>query len=237
MVMINTNATNDAAQSKTQDISSFILKDCTLIAIATSQRANTLKEFRDHILNLSQDTLYYHFWGNLLLPRFEEREYNNDFASWVKHSLHDAILAEQLAVVDPIVFNDMEDLRQHLLEYIDDRLEQSEYLHWLQSAQPFEFIRSQIVVFNTHIQITKPSEMLANIPKMSVSSIFYHFIDARRRTENNIDDFSHWLACFGTTYQPLIENLSYIDPYFSSLTELRQQIQATFQQYFAEKTL
>ncbi|MCF7971846.1 MAG: DUF5752 family protein [Methylococcaceae bacterium] len=230
------NATKLTEPSGTHDMPEFILKDCALIAIATRHRANTLKEFRDHILSLSQDSLYYHFWGNLLLPRFEEREYNNDFASWIKHSLHDAKLAEQLAVVDPIVFSDMEELRQHLLEYIDDRLEQSEYLQWLQSAQPFEFIRSQIVVFNTHINITQPSEMLVHIPNMSVSSIFYHFIDARRRTEHNIDDFRHWLACFGATYQALIEQLSYIDPYFSSLTELRQQIQATFQQYFAEET-
>lgn len=106
----------------------FILKDCALIAIATCQRANTLKEFRDHIVGLSADSLYYHFWGNLLLPRFEEREYNNDFASWVKHSLHDSTLAEQLAVVDPTLFQDMEQLRHHVLEYIDERLEQSEYL-------------------------------------------------------------------------------------------------------------
>lgn len=217
------------------EIPPFVLKDCALIAIATSKRASTLKEFRYHLDNLNPDSLYYHFWANLLLPRFEEREYINDFASWVRHGLSDTKLAEQLAVLDPTSFNDMEDLRYHLLEYIDDRLEESEYLQWMYAVQRFEFIRSQIVVFNTHTEIHEPHEMLDLISTMSVSSVFYHFIDARRRTSDKVDDFRQWLAFFGETYQPLIDQLTGIDPYFSTLVELRQQLATTFQKYFAER--
>jgi hypothetical protein len=129
----------------------FAVKDCTLIAIATGKRAHTLKEFRDHIAEISPDSLYYHFLGNLLQARFEEREYNNDFAAWAHRSLHDAKLAEQLAVVDPAQSANMTEIRRHLLEYIEERLEKSEHLHWVIATQPFEFIRSQIVVFNAHI--------------------------------------------------------------------------------------
>lgn len=217
------------------EIPRFILKDCTLIAIATNKHANTLKEFRDHLENLSLDSLYYHFWANQLLPRFEEREYINDFASWVRHSLPDAKLAEQLAVLDPTSFNDLEELRFHLLEYIDDRLEESEHLQWSYASQRFEFIRSQIVVFDTHTGVSKPREIPGLISRMSVSSVFYHFIDARRRTLDKVDDFRHWLALFGEAYQPLIDRLSAIDPYFSTLVELRQQLATTFQNYFAEQ--
>lgn len=218
-----------------QNMPDFAFKDCALIAIATSRRANTLKEFRDHIAALSEESLYYHFWGNLLLPRFEEREYNNDFAGWMRHGLHDAKLAEQLAVLDPTLFNDMQALRHQLLDYIDDRLEESEFLHWTRAAQPFEFIRSQIVVFDTHIKVRQPAEMVGYLADLSVSGVFYHFIDARRRTEDKVDDFRHWLAFFGETYRPLIERLSHIDPYFSTLTELRQQVTAVFEQHFAER--
>ncbi len=218
-----------------QNMPGFALKDCALIAIATSRCANTLKEFRDHIAALSEESLYYHFWGNLLLPRFEEREYNNDFAGWVRHSLHDAKLAEQLAVLDPTLFSDMQELRHQLLDYIDDRLEESEFLQWARATRQFEFIRSQIVVFDTHIKVRQPAEMAAHIADMSVSGIFYHFIDARRRTDDRMDDFRRWLGFFGETYQPLIERLSHIDPYFITLVELRQQIAATFDQYFAEQ--
>jgi hypothetical protein len=213
----------------------FVLKDCALIAIATGKRASTLKEFRYHLDSLSPDSLYYHFWANLLLPRFEEREYINDFASWVRHGLSDTKLAEKLAVLDPTSFDDIDDLRYNLLEYIDDRLEESEYLQWMFAVQRFEFIRSQIVVFDTHTEIYAPHEMPELIAKMSVSSVFYHFIDARRRTSEKVDDFRQWLAFFGETYQPLIDRLTGIDPYFSTLVELRQQLAMTFQDYFAER--
>lgn len=213
----------------------FVLKDCALIAIATHRRANTLKEFRDHISSLNSDSLYYHFWANLLLPHFDEREYINDFASWVRHSLSDAKLAEQLAVLDPTSFNDLEELRYHLLEYIDDRMEESEYLQWIRATKQFEFIRSQIVVFDTHTQVSEPYDMSDLIPLMSASSIFYHFIDARRRTPDKVDDFRRWLTFFDDAYQPLIDRLTGIDPYFSTLVELRQQVAAAFQNHFAER--
>ena len=73
------------------------------------------------------------------------------------------------------------------------------------------------------------------IPRMSGSSVFYHFIDARRRTLNNVDDFRQWLALFGETYQPLIDRLTGIDPYFSTLVELRQNLATAFQNHFAEQ--
>jgi hypothetical protein len=217
-------------------VSPFVMKDCALIAIATNKRATTLKEFRDQIETLGHDSLYHHFWANLLLPRFEEREYLNDFAGWVRHSLHDAKLAEQMAVLDPTTFNDLEELRYHLLEYIDDRLDQNEYLQWAHASQRFDFIRSEIVVFDTHKQVATARELAELMPRMSVSSIFYHFIDARRRNEDRVDDFRRWLAFFGETYLPLIALLSGIDPYFSSLVELRRQLADTFQAYFAEQT-
>jgi hypothetical protein len=207
----------------------FAIKDCTLIAIATGKRAHTLKEFRDHIAEISPDSLYYYFWGNLLQARFEEREYNNDFAAWAHRSLHDAKLAEQLAVVDPSQFVNMTEIRRQLLEYIEERLEESEHLHWVIAEQPFEFIRSQIVVFNTHTSIANPREMAKIMHKLSVSSIFYHFIDARRRNPDRMDDFRAWLNHYGDTYQVLIELLSSIDPYFGSLAELRQQLVDVFE--------
>jgi len=214
---------------------SFALKDCALIAISTHRRAKTLKEFRDHISSLDLDSLYYHFWANLLLPQFEEREYINDFAGWARHGLADTKLAEQLAVLDPTSFNDMEELRYHLLEYIDDRLEESEYLQWARASKQFEFTRAQIVVFDTHTRISKPQEMSNLIPQMSVSSIFYHFIDARRRAPDKMDDFCRWLTFFGETHRHLIDQLSGIDPYFSNLVELRRQVATAFQNHFAEQ--
>ena len=169
----------------------------------------------------------------MLLPHFEEPEYINDFAGWVRHSLHDAKLADNW----PSLSDSVQRFGRFALPfagYIDDRLEESEYLQWSQALQRFQFIRSQIVVFDARISVADPREMVDLIPRLSVNSVFYHFIDSRRRTENNIDDFRQWLSNFGDTYQPLIEQLARIDPYFVTLTQLRQQLAATFEHYFAE---
>jgi len=210
----------------------FSLKDCVLIAIATGKRAGNLKEFRDNIINISTDCIYYHFWGGLLQPRFEEREYNNDFAGWVRHALHDTKLAEELSMLDPTSAADLEQLRMGLLEYIEDRLEESEYLQWARADLQFEFIRSQIVVFDTHTRVSTPKELADAVPNMSPSSVFYHFIDARRRMPDRCDDFRTWLVAFGKEVEPLIARLAAIDPYYYTLSELRTELAKAFQLHF-----
>lgn len=208
----------------------FAVKDCALIAIATGKKALTLKELRDQLIAIDPDSIYFHFWGSLLEPRFDEREYNNNFAAWAWHGLHDPILAERLAMVDPTAYTSLEDLRQELLDIIEERLDESEYLPWVRATQQFEFICAQIVVFDTYRRIDRPEELVDLLPTLSTSSIFYHFIDARRRLSISSDDFRHWLAGFDGQYDHLCQQLTGIDPYFSTLSELRRQIADTFAQ-------
>jgi hypothetical protein len=202
----------------------FKVKDCALIAIATGRRAYTLKEFRDTLLTIGKDSIYYHFWGGLVQPRFEEREYNNDFASWLRHGIHDSRLAEQLAAVDPTAHADLEELRIELVELVEQRLDESDYLPWVRAATQFEFIRSQIVVFDTHKRIEHPREMAEFLPRMSTTSIFYHFVDARRRLPDGQDDFRYWLMAFTDQCGELCRELAEVDPYFGPLTDIRQQL-------------
>lgn len=211
----------------------FAVKDCALIAIATGRRAASFKELREILLNINPGSIYYHFWGGLIQPRFEEREFNNDFAGFARHGLHDAVLAERLAMVDPTDYQDTEALRQELVELIDERVDEAEYLLWVRSEHPFEFIRSQIVVFDTGLRIEAPETLATHLSLLSANSIFYHFIDARRRLEGGIDDFRLWLDCFGETYAELSDRLARLDPYFVSLSELRRQLSDIFRSYFA----
>jgi hypothetical protein len=208
------------------------IKDCALITIAMGKRAQSLKELREQLLAVPPSSIYTHFWGSLLQPRFEEREFNNDFAAWVRHGLHDKVLAERLALIDPTRFPDMEALRQEIVEIIDDRLDESEMMSWAGSDQQFEFIRSQIVVFRTSRNITRP-ELLAEVMEhLSVGSVFYHFIDARRRRDDRQDDFRAWLGAFGDRYDVLRESLESVDPYFAPLIDLRTRLAEVLQTYF-----
>ena len=213
----------------------FFVKDCALTSIATGRRAQNLRELRDDLLTVHPGSIYYHFWGGLLRPSFVEPEYNNDFAAWAFHGLHDQILAERLAVIVPTDFANMEDLRQELIDVIDERLDETEHVPWSKADQQFHFIRSQIVVMDTHHTIHEPRELADAVPKMSISSIFYHFIDARRRTEKGIDDFRAWLAGFEEDYDGLALSLAEIDPYFSSLSELRDQLASIFRAHFSRR--
>jgi hypothetical protein len=222
-------------QNSNKNSQGFRIKDCALLAIATGNRAITLKELRDTLLTITDDSIYYHFWGGLLQPRFEEREYNNDFAAWAWYSLHDGTLAERLAVIDPTDFQSLEALRQELLDIVEERLDEKEYMPWLIASDAFEFTRSQIVIFDTHKKASTPAELAILLPDMSTSSIFYHFIDARRRLPHHGDDFSSWLISFHDCYDDLYSRLTAIDPYFGSLAQLKAKLVDLFQEHFARE--
>lgn len=207
---------------------SFAIRDCALIAIATGQNAHTLVELRDRLEIVPVSSIYYHFWGGILRPRFDDPEYQNDFAVWVRHSIHDKTLAERMALVNPTDFSDMEMLRRELVDMIEERMDESDNLPWVKALNSFYFVRSQIVIFDTKKSLNLPEELGTHLPHMTLGSIFYHFIDARRRTPLGTDDFTSWLSSFGNEYNVLIEQLSGIDPYFITLMELRDELAKMF---------
>lgn len=207
----------------------FVVKDCTLISIATGEEAQNLRELSDRVKSIHPGCIYFHFWGGMLRSTFDEPEYQNDFAAWAWRSLHDSRLAERLAIIDPSQYQDLEDLRRELAEVIDERLAEEEYVPWARSGERFKFIRSQIVVFDTGIRISHPKEMAAWISRMSLGSIFYHFIDARRRTGQGKSDFSAWFQGFEeSACDKLGRRINRIDPYFTTLADLRHELEAIF---------
>ncbi len=214
--------------------SAFVVKDCTLVRISTGIRAQSLRDLREGIASVDVDCIYYHFWGNKIAPGFEEQEYNNDFARWVKKELNDLLLAERLAVVDPSEFDTIEELREELVDIIDQRLDELDYLPVSKFDRQFHFIKGFIVVFDTYRRVSRPRDMCVEIPKMSVGSIYYHFVDARRRNSSGFDDFRSWLLEFDEDYSPLIERIAEIDPFFMQMTEIREQLSHAFRNFFME---
>jgi hypothetical protein len=210
----------------------FAVRDCALITLATGVRVQNLREFREGLKKVSASSVAHHFWGRLLQPVFDEPEYNNDFASWAYRGLHDKTLAERLSMVLPTDFEDLESLRQELVEVVEQRLDESEMGPWSMADQQFEFLRSQIVVFDTGLRFDRPTDIVSYLPSLPTGSIYYHFIDARTRTPGRSDDFSAWLEGCGEQFAPLSRALRSLDPYFSSLKEIRQMVTKAFQQFF-----
>ncbi len=221
----------------------FAVRDCALVAIATGRRARSLREFQEALLQVPQECIYYHFWGRLLRPRFDDTEFHNDFSTWARYSLYDEILSERLAVIDPADFSDLEALRREVAEVVATRLEEAtvaEEQHGpaeqlvARHDRQFHFRRCQTVVFDTGVRIIDPARLALAIPAMSVGSIYYHVIDARRRNPVRIDDFRSWLACFGSRYATLGERLDCVDPYFSNLAELRTRLAGIAASFFGQ---
>lgn len=215
----------------------FAVRDCALIVLATGLKAQNLREFCDVLRRIPLESIEHHLWGRLLQPRFDEPEYNNDFASWAYHGLHDKVLAERLSMVLPTDFDDQEALRQELVEVVEERLDQSEMVPWAKIDQQFHFLRSQTVVFDSGLRFSRPIDLVPYLAHLSTGSIYYHFIDARNRTAERCDDFSAWLASCGPEYAPLRERLCAVDPYFASLQNLRQIVTGHFQEFFEEIVL
>jgi hypothetical protein len=222
------------AADMTQETTPFAVKDCALITIASGVKAQNLREFCSALQQIPLGSVYHHFWGRLLRPLFDEPEYNNDFASWAHRALHDKPLAEQLSMVIPTDFDNLEDLRQEMVEVIEQRLDESEFVPWARADQQFHFLQSQIVVFDTGLRFQHPSEIVDELPNFSTGSIFYHFIDARSRTPERHDDFTSWLKGYEIEieYDELCKMLCSVDPYFSSLNEIRLIVSNVFKKFF-----
>ncbi len=217
-----------------EDNNTFRIKECALVSISTGFKAHSMAELLEHIKNIHPGSLYHHFWTRLLRPSFDHPEFHNDFAAWSYYSTHDHVLAERLNLIDPEDFKDLEELRLDLIEVIEERIDESEYLPWAKAESPFYFVSSQVVVLDTHRIIEQPEQLGPAVANMSPGNIFYHFIDARRRTPNGVDDFRAWLDPMDK-YHDLNKTLATVDPYFNTLTELKNQLATIFIEYFRDQ--
>ncbi len=202
----------------------FSLRSCELLAISTGKKARTLQELRDALGDVPGSSLHYHFWGRLMRPQIGESEYNNDFAWWAGHSLGEKALAERLSVINPGDYASLEDLREDMIALLEDRMDQGDFFSWARSSYPFFFTRAQMLVFDTGVGVSRPEELADALRRVPYSSVFYHFLDARRRTPEGEDDFCYWLRQFDEETEPLRRELQNVDPHLLSLEELQEQI-------------
>ncbi len=202
----------------------FCVVDCALVTRVTGRSVQNLRELRDALLTVDTSSMYNHFWGGLLRPHFDDPEYHNDFAVWARHGLHDRVLAERLAAVDTAEYVNLEDLRVDLVDICEDRLDEVDMVPWAPRDQQFHFQSAHIVVFQTDHEVAGPRDLPQALLRFSRGSVFYHFIDARRRHADRSDDLRHWLADHGEIYQPLVAQLGAIDPLQGSLHDLKRRV-------------
>lgn len=203
----------------------FEVKDCALLVrMSGLPPAINLRELRERIAVCGEDVLFHHFCETLLRPTFDNPDYRNDFAVWVKLYLGDRVLAERLAILDPYSMSSLAELRNVVVEILDDRLSEVSAIPSAAPGDEFFFLHATTVTFDTGDRIAHPRDLAAAVRAMTNGSVYYHFLEARRRSVAGRDDFSAWLREEPEEYGPYIAALESIDFYFYSLPELRRQI-------------
>ncbi|MCL5023622.1 MAG: DUF5752 family protein [Nitrospirae bacterium] len=203
------------------EIRPFEFMQCETILKATGKKAGSLRELRDVIAKVSDNSLIHHTYQYFLKGHI--LEHTNDFAHWAGVYLEERALSEHLSFIDPYTCADVGDLRQELLGTIDRYLENF--------PEPREVMPGDAFFFNETIMIIAPSglkaknlaEFLIAIKYIDTSSIYYHFYEARRRLGHRSDDFSQW---FEDTLQKedLAARIRAIDPFMHNSEGIREHI-------------
>lgn len=205
----------------------FEVKDCALLArMSGLPPAFNLRELRERIAVCGENVLFHHFCETTLRGTFDNPDYRNDFAVWSKLYLGDRVVAERLGILDPYEFSSLGELRAATLEVLDERLGESTMIPWARPGDELFFMEATTVVFDTGIRISHPRELAASIGAMTVGSVYFHFLEARRRPPFGKDDFTAWLFQNedGGKNRSYIEALASIDFYFHTLADLRKEL-------------
>lgn len=217
------------------DQEQFIVRDCALITrMGGAETAMNLRELRERVAVCTEESLFHHFCEVVLRPSFDHPDYRNDFAVWAERYLRDRILAERLGIINPYDYTSMADLRSIVLDIIDERLYEVAYIPWAHRGDEFMFLQAVTVVFETGVRLNTFEDFVREMPALSRGSVYYHFVESRRRTAERSDDFTKWLATFGSTHRPLIDELRTLDFYYLTLAELHEALTQLVTRYAAE---
>ncbi len=199
----------------------FEFKECIHLIKATGRKARNLREFKEMIAVVPDESILHHTSQYFIKSRI--LEYTNDFAHWAGESLGERVLAEHLSSVDPYTFGSMDGLRKELLFVIDAYLEKFPEPREILPGNEFYFNETVTLVFPARIKARNLAEFLMAVKYVNVNSIYYHFYEARVRNWSGADDFSVWLKeTLGR--EELAARIRSIDPFMHDTEGIRTHL-------------
>src|SRR5438552_13194264 len=106
----------------------FEFRSLLNLTLLTGLRSRDLAEFVQHMRTVPGAVIYHHTHHFLVQHQFLSPEPPNDFAYWVSNILLEERLGEELAAVDVLRFQTMRDLRNALVNVIQNFLDASSNL-------------------------------------------------------------------------------------------------------------
>jgi Family of unknown function (DUF5752) len=185
------------------------------------EKATNLSELLEALKVCPDESIFQHTFQTLREHHFIREGFSNDFAHWAFAACNEVGLAERLAGIDVREFTSIAALRQRLLEIVDAYMKQNPRAHDRGAFEPFYFSASEIIVIPTPFVARNLVEFADGIRQASLTSIHFHFIDARLRLKLNSNDFSLWLEN-ELDLGRLADRINHIDIYTATLHDVRR---------------
>ena len=199
----------------------FEFRQCSSLLKSAGRKAGTLRDLRDGIAEISEDSLFHHTCQYFLKGHI--LEYTNDFAQWVGENLEERALAERLSNIDPFAFRTLTDVRAALVAAIGDYLEHYPEPREALPGDEFHFNETVTFVFPSGLRARNLAEFLVAIRYVDGASIYFHFYEARMRLGGGRDDFSTWMER-GLGKAALAAAIRDIDPFMRTIEGIRARL-------------
>lgn len=187
------------------------------------EKAACLQELLDAIRSCPDASIFQHTFQTLEEHHFIKEGFSNDFSHWAFAACNEVELAERLAALDVREFTSIPALREQLVHLLEAYLQKNPRAGAKLAMEPFYLMASDLVVIPTPYVARNLEEFADGLRKVSIHSIYYHFIDARLRLKLNTNDFSVWLEQELDMSQTG-DRLNRIDIYTSTLEGVRRGI-------------
>lgn len=202
----------------------FLFRECFLMTMPIGKKAVNLREMLQTLREADESVLYYHLFQSRLSLTFPGIEYPNEFAHWAATALQDLRLAEILSSFDPFDYDNMKQVREAIVEILDEYLWDLPHIPWARPGFEFDFCEATTAVIRSKIEAYTLQEFCNALQEIGLDSVYYHFFEARWRLGvREVDDFSFWIE-YNFDLPDVVREIRDIDIYFYGLRELRQTL-------------
>jgi hypothetical protein len=193
--------------------------------------AVNLAEFLGHIRSIHRSSIFYHTHQFFFEHHFAEDGFNNDFARWTHHALHEYELAEQLNYLDITSYKSVKELRRSIIEIIEKDLRKEQVLRQAVEEEAFHFCKSKSFVIPSGPSANNLKEFIEALYVIPNASLFFHLIESRLRVQEDCydNDFSIWLSQ-QLGKKEMADAVAAIDPYFRNFDKLRHELIETLKE-------
>ena len=197
----------------------------------TGLRASKLADLLKLIKTVPGSSIYHHTHRFLMQHQYLSPEPPNDFAYWVTEVLGETKLGERLASIDTVQFSTIRDLREKIVETIQDYLKAhpSVKKKFVNEGEEFHFIKSVSFIVPTDYVVSDLKEFVDVLRKVTIDSIYFHIFESRLRLEKGQNDFSSWID-FSLGEKDVADKIARLDPYTQTMEDLRNSVIAIIEE-------